>query len=75
MTIHADETGFTVLLDHNTKEPFKATPSYTDLDGLIQSVFWQRGRSSVLTDFTAGTATITLDNRDGRFDPDNTQGT
>jgi hypothetical protein len=78
MTLFPAEVDLDVGIDVGSQEPFKATPSYTELnhgsDHYVLGVSWQRGRSSVHADFAPGTATLILDNRDGRFDPDNTAG-
>ncbi len=49
-----------------------ATPTWTDVSAYVRAFTTDRGRSSVLGQFNAGTAGLTLDNRDGRFDPNNT---
>lgn len=51
------------------------TPMWTDVTAKAKAVQIVRGRSSVLGRFEAGVASILLDNRDGRFDPNNTGGT
>ena len=45
---------------------------YTDLEAYVLSATITRGRSRELEEFNAGTATVVLDNQDGRFDPNNT---
>jgi hypothetical protein len=42
---------------------------YSDVSGYVTSVDTQRGRSTELDDIQTGTATIALDNSDGRFTP------
>jgi hypothetical protein len=42
---------------------------YSDVSGYVSSVDTQRGRSTELDDIQTGTATIGLDNSDGRFTP------
>jgi hypothetical protein len=44
---------------------------WTDLSQWSREATWQFGRSNELDDFDTGTATITLLNRDRRFDPNN----
>ena len=44
---------------------------YTDIEAYVLSIDIKRGRSRELEEFMAGTCTIRLDNRDGRFDPNN----
>lgn len=56
--------------------PF-ATPDFTggDVTAWLGDRFViRRGRADELAEFRAGTATITLKNKDRRFDPDNTSG-
>lgn len=50
-------------------------PSFTDVIDDVRDVTIFRGRGSVHQTFDAGTATITLDNRIGRYDPNNTGST
>lgn len=54
-------------------DPF-GEPVYTDIAEYIRAMDFGRGRSSVFQTFDAGTCTLVLDNRDGRFDPGNTAG-
>ena len=44
---------------------------YTDLEAYVLSATINRGRSRELEGFSAGNATVVLDNQDGRFDPNN----
>ena len=53
---------------------FDGSPSWTDISAYFRSGSISRGRASVDGRFDTGTATITLDNRTGRFTPDNTAG-
>lgn len=53
---------------------FTASPAWTDISEYVRSAPTHRGRSSLDGRFDAGTATLILDNRDGRFNPDNTAG-
>lgn len=53
---------------------FTASPTWTDISPYVRSITTHRGRPSIEGRFTAGTASVVLDNRDGRFNPDNTQG-
>jgi hypothetical protein len=46
--------------------------SWTSIDTYAKTVDISRGRSALFSEFDAGAAVITLDNRDGRFDPNNT---
>jgi len=46
----------------------------TDVTAYVRSVTFSRGRSRLIDEFTAGTCTVVLDNRDRRFDPQNSAG-
>jgi hypothetical protein len=52
--------------------PYATTVVFTDVSDYVQEVTTRRGRSDEFQEFESGTATITLDNRDRRFDPLNT---
>lgn len=55
---------------------FSTSPSWTDVSDYVRpGVASRRGRPSAVGRFTTGTASVLLDNRDGRFNPDNTAGT
>jgi hypothetical protein len=45
-----------------------------DVTGDVRSISTKRGRSRTLDKFTAGVATVVLDNRDRTYDPTNTAG-
>lgn len=49
--------------------PFDTSPTFTDISAYVREWSTSRGRSSQLDGFSAGTASIVLDNRDRRFDP------
>jgi hypothetical protein len=51
--------------------PLASSPSWTDISAYGRQIEIRRGRSSIDQTFPAGTATVVLDNRDGRFDPNN----
>lgn len=53
-------------------DPFDASPTWTDVSAYVRSVGIRRGKSSLFDRMSAGTATVALDNNDGRFDPANT---
>ena len=53
---------------------FDGAPSWTDISAYVRSGEIRRGRPQVSDRFTTGTASLVLDNRDGRFTPDNTSG-
>lgn len=55
-----------------TYDPVDTTPTWTDVSAYVREGNLQRGRSSELDQFTAGSCEIVLDNRDRRFDPLNT---
>lgn len=53
--------------------PYNALASnivWTDVTSYVRGVSIQRGRSNELDTFATGSATVSLDNRDRRFDPD-----
>ncbi len=52
--------------------PYTVSPTWVDVTDYVREVTVRRGRSDEFQEFDAGTATITLDNRDRRFDPLNT---
>jgi hypothetical protein len=52
--------------------PLDSTQSWTDVSGYLRSFDTTRGRISNLAEFQTGTATVTLDNRDNRFSPNQT---
>lgn len=54
--------------------PLVASPTWTEVTAYVREVRISRGRQNELDDFQAGTATIVLDNRTRRFDPDYTSG-
>ena len=54
--------------------PFEASPTWEDVSSYVRAGQIRRGRSSVQSEFPAGTATLRLGNSDGRFYPWNTSG-
>ena len=50
------------------------TPSWVDVTSYLEGFSFKRGRDYEADEIQAGTATITLDNRDRRFDPTYTGG-
>lgn len=54
--------------------PLVESPTWTNVTAYVREVRISRGRQNELDDFQAGTATIVLDNRTRRFDPDYTSG-
>ena len=52
--------------------PLASAPTWTDIAAYVRGMMISRGRSSVRSAFDAGSCTLILDNRDGRFDPNNT---
>lgn len=54
--------------------PYIASPTWVNVTTYVREITTRRGRSNELQSFETGTATITLDNRDRRFDPMNTAG-
>lgn len=55
-------------------DPLDTSPSWTDISAYVRDVSINRGRQSEFTTYAPGTATIRLDNRDRRFDPEYTSG-
>lgn len=49
--------------------PIDPVGVYTDISSYVRDISITRGKTDDLQDFSAGQATITLDNRDRRFDP------
>lgn len=58
-----------------TSDVLAATPSWTDVTSYVRAWSCTRGRNHELQRIDAGTATLTLDNPDGRFTPGNAAGT
>lgn len=54
--------------------PYIASPTWVNVTTYVREITTRRGRSNELQSFETGTATITLNNRDRRFDPMNTAG-
>jgi hypothetical protein len=56
-----------------TTTPFAdpATLTWTDVSNYVESWSTKRGRADEQSQMQAGTATVSLQNTDGRFDPDN----
>ncbi len=53
--------------------PF-ATPTWVDISAFVRAVTTTRDTSVILDEVQAGVMTVTLDNTDSRFDPNNTSG-
>jgi hypothetical protein len=53
---------------------FDASPTWTDISPYVRRASTTRGRVSLAGRFSTGTGELVLDNRDGRFNPDNTAG-
>src|SRR5688572_12768772 len=49
--------------------PFATSPTWVDITGAVRAVTINRGRGGSLDLYSAGKATIVLDNRTGAFDP------
>jgi hypothetical protein len=58
----------------STANPLTVPASWTDLSAYLRTdeLSIRRGRPDELSQASAGTMVVTLDNRDGRFDPENT---
>ena len=54
--------------------PLNTSPEWTDVTTYARDIQISRGRKSEYTTFGAGSATISLDNSDRRFDPEYTPG-
>lgn len=54
--------------------PLDTSPSWTDITGYVRDVQLVRGRNSEFSTYAPGTASLRLDNRDRRFDPEHTSG-
>ena len=54
--------------------PYVASPTWTDVTSYVRNFSTHRGRSSDFDQFDTGTAQVTLDSRDRRFDPFYTSG-
>jgi len=54
--------------------PLDTSPTWTDISAYVRDVSISRGRQSEFAKYAPGTATIRLDNRDRRFDPEYTSG-
>ena len=52
--------------------PLDSVQSWTDVTAYLRGFETTRGRISELAEFQTGTATVTLDNRDNRFSPNQT---
>ena len=52
--------------------PLDTTQTFTDVSAYLRNFETNRGRISQLSEFQTGTATVTLDNRDNRFSPNQT---
>ncbi len=51
--------------------PYVHNPVWTNVTTYVRGMVIDRGRSSFNSEFGPGTLTLTLDNTDGRFDPNN----
>lgn len=47
-----------------------ASPTWTDVSTYVQAISIRRGRTREVDQFNAGTASVILDNKDRRFDPE-----
>jgi hypothetical protein len=73
MTLYAWDSDVTILVEFafDATGPLDQGVTWTDIAAYTESLVNNRGRSSARSEFDAGTATITLNNVDGRFDPTN----
>lgn len=58
----------TPVVEISTADP-SATDNWQDITAYVKNLSIKTGRSSELDDFSAGSISLTLDNRDRRFDP------
>lgn len=65
---------YTYQLQLSTDDASDTTPTWIDITQYLRGWSSNRGRSSELDDVNAGTLSLTLSNRDRRFDPTNTTG-
>jgi hypothetical protein len=54
--------------------PYTVSPTWTNVTTYVRDINIRRGRTSPSEAFPSGSATLVLDNRDGRFTPWNTSG-
>lgn len=57
-----------------TNAPTSATRTWTDVSAYVRALGTSRGRQAERDQMQAGTASVTLDNLDARFNPDNSSG-
>lgn len=69
MTTLFDNTDVTVEMAFGD-QPLDTSPTWVDVSAYVRRVNINRGRSSELTRYSAGSARLELDNRDRRFDPE-----
>lgn len=55
--------------------PLASSPTFSDVVDDVRGLTIDRGRSSVSQSFGAGSLTVQLNNRDGTYDPNNSQST
>lgn len=61
----------TLIVELSQAVPTAADPDWADITADVMSVTTRRGRQKELDRFRAGTFTVTLDNRDADYSPDN----
>ena len=70
MTVAFDaDTDITVEIGFDASGPLDTTFTWTDVSAYVRGFDITRGRSQILDEDSAGTASIILDNADRRFDP------
>lgn len=77
MAVYDPATTDYFVLDLDTLDGVsKLGPSttFTDVSAYVRSISTRRGRQRSTEQFSSGSATVVLDNRDGRFDPLNLTG-
>ena len=75
MTVAFDSnTDITVEVGFDASGPLDSTFTWTDISAYVRGFDINRGRSQILDEDAAGSASIILDNADRRFDPGNASG-
>jgi len=73
MTVIFDDVDVTIEMAFGD-EPLQTSPTWTDVTSYVREINVDRGRSSEFSTYGPGTCTLTVDNRDRRFDPEHTTG-
>jgi len=73
MTVIFDDVDVTIEMAFGDA-PLETSPTWTDVTTYVRAINVNRGRSSEFSTYGPGTCTLTIDNRDRRFDPEHTTG-